>query len=175
MDFADPLDQHIFNKGLPLERSGVTLSDGNCWYEAVADQVKLLDIKGVARDHKVLRSDICQALRKHPQSPEWLTSVFQSNEKRFRNFVTKHEHVGEWTDGSGIMCQATALHLGRNINVVGTINANQAGPGYSVVEGGPGAENRDPLYVGYYQDQHYQSLKQIRGMAVETLAVIECD
>lgn len=172
-DDVDPLDQHIFNKGLPLERSGITLSDGNCWYDAVADQVKLLDIKGVARDHKGLRSEICQALPKLAQAPEWLTSVFRSNSRRFGNFVSKHERGGEWTDDRGIMCHATALYLGRNINVVGTINANEAGPGYSVVEGGPGAENRDPLYVGYYQDQHYQSLKQIGGLALDTVAVEE--
>ena len=166
---VDPLDQHILDKGLALERSGVTVSDGNCWYDAVADQVKLLEIPGVARDHEGLRSEICKALPKLPQAAEWKKSVFRSDRKRFHNFVTKHKRVGEWTDERGIICQATALYLGRNINVVGTVNARQAGPGYSVVEGGPCAENRDPLFVGYYQDQHYQSLKQIRG----TSAVVE--
>ena len=45
-DANDPLNQHILKKGLPLLRRGNTVSDGNCWYDAVADQVKLscLDI-----------------------------------------------------------------------------------------------------------------------------------
>ena len=45
-DPNDPLNQHILKKGLPLLRRGNTVSDGNCWYDAVADQVKLscLDI-----------------------------------------------------------------------------------------------------------------------------------
>ena len=40
-DPDDPLNQHILMKGLPLVRRGNTVSDGNCWYDAVADQVKI--------------------------------------------------------------------------------------------------------------------------------------
>ena len=56
--------------------------------------------------------------------------------------------------------QATALHLGRNIMVVGTINSGPGDRGYTTLEGGPGADAQPPLYVGYYQDQHYQSLQR---------------
>ena len=38
----DPLNQHIMLKGLPLVRRGNTVSDGNCWYDAVADQVRII-------------------------------------------------------------------------------------------------------------------------------------
>ena len=56
--------------------------------------------------------------------------------------------------------QATALYLGRNIMVVGTINSGPGDRGYTTLEGGPGADAHPPLYVGYYQDQHYQSLQR---------------
>ena len=43
MDWAegDPLDLHIRQKGLGLVRRRPTVTDGNCWYDAVADQVIL--------------------------------------------------------------------------------------------------------------------------------------
>ena len=40
-DPEDPLTMHIKEKGLPLVRRRSTLADGNCWYDSVADQVKL--------------------------------------------------------------------------------------------------------------------------------------
>ena len=66
--------------------------------------------------------------------------------------------------------QATALHLGRNIMVVGTINSGPGDRGYTTLEGGPGADAYPPLYVGYYQDQHYQSLQRTELPACLDLA-----
>ena len=37
---TDPLLKHISSTGLPLKLRPPTLSDGNCWYDAMADQVK---------------------------------------------------------------------------------------------------------------------------------------
>ena len=37
---TDPLLKHISSSGLPLKLRPPTLSDGNCWYDAMADQVK---------------------------------------------------------------------------------------------------------------------------------------
>ena len=39
---GDPLDLHIRQKGLGLGRRRPTVTDGNCWYDAVADQVILI-------------------------------------------------------------------------------------------------------------------------------------
>ena len=36
---TDPLLEHIESSGLPLRMRRPTLSDGNCWWDAVADQV----------------------------------------------------------------------------------------------------------------------------------------
>ena len=37
---TDPLLEHISSTGLPLKLRPPTLSDGNCWYDAMADQVR---------------------------------------------------------------------------------------------------------------------------------------
>ena len=39
-EHTDPLLKHISSAGLPLKLRPPTLSDGNCWYDDVADQVK---------------------------------------------------------------------------------------------------------------------------------------
>merc|ERR1712059_221885 len=57
------------------------------------------------------------------------------------------------------MCQATAFYLGHNIHIVGTANTGQ-GLGYTKLESVEGADQFQPLYIGYYQGQHYQSLKE---------------
>ena len=36
---TDPLLDHITSSGLPLRLRRPTLSDGNCWWDAIADQV----------------------------------------------------------------------------------------------------------------------------------------
>ena len=69
-------------------------------------------------------------------------------------------HINWKVDVVYSVLQATALHLGRNIMVVGTINSGPGDRGYTTLEGGPGADAHPPLYVGYYQDQHYQSLQR---------------
>ena len=38
-DETDLLEEAIKESGLPLIKRSETLSDGNCWYDAVADQV----------------------------------------------------------------------------------------------------------------------------------------
>ena len=101
--------------------------------------------------------------------------MFGGNRVRFLLFLTRHRREGEWTDG--IMCQvlhlhlhlplhlhlhlhlqATALHLGRNIYIVDTAYCGPGDRGYKVLEGGPAAIARPPLFIGYYTDQHFQSL-----------------
>ena len=39
-EHIDPLLKHISSAGLPLKLRPPTRSDGNCWFDAVADQVK---------------------------------------------------------------------------------------------------------------------------------------
>lgn len=83
--------------------------------------------------------------------------------------MARHRRLGTWTDNLGIMCQATALFLGkiyhdciiwcwiifdllsgRNIHIVGTANMGQE-QSFTKLEAGDGAAKFSPLYIGYYQ------------------------
>ena len=144
---------------LPLIRRKPTLSDGNCWYDAIVDQMDLLGIPGNGVDHTRLRAEVCKAIPSFPQASDWIKDLFENSERNFKKFLSKHSRPGIWTDDKGIMCQATSLYLGRNIHVVGTINAGH--PENFTKVGCPGADAFPPLYVGYYQDKHYQSLQLV--------------
>jgi len=151
--------RHIQDYGLGLVSRPPTRSDGNCWYDAIADQVRLHEVPGVPREHAALRRFLVEAVPSLDQAPQWAETVFGGAEV-FHEFLEVHSSPGQWTDELGIMCQATALIVGREIRLVGTANIGQLGPGYTVLESVPGAERLQPLTVGYYQDRHYQSLAE---------------
>ena len=56
-DNEEMLFVHIKNSGFPLEKSRETVTDGNCLWDAVADQVALQGgIPGVPHTHEGLRA-----------------------------------------------------------------------------------------------------------------------
>ena len=87
--------------------------DGNCWYDAAADQVVLHEIAGKPEDHVELRREVCQYLRYLPQAATWVENFFSNSKKKFSRFISRHRRPGTWTDNFGIICQATALYLGK--------------------------------------------------------------
>ena len=72
----------------------------------------------------------------------------------------QHISTGTWTDNLGIMCQATAFYVGRNINIVGTANTGHS-QSFTKIQAGDEADKHPPFYIGYYQDKHYQSLQLV--------------
>ena len=90
-----------------------------------------------------------------------MKSIFNNSLSKFLEFIAVHKRNGEWTDEYGIMCQATALYLERNIHIVGTANIGHS-VGYTKLEGTPEAANYPPLAIGNYQDLHYQSLEEVK-------------
>ena len=145
----DVLDEHIKVHKLPLVKSLVTPSDGNCWYSAVCDQIRLTNIHGKPNTPDSLRKTICDVIPSFPQAQFWITKLFHG-QSGFRKFLTHHKKNGEWTNDDGVMCQATALYLERNINIVGTANTG-SGDGFTKLEGGGRADMFPPIYIGYYQ------------------------
>ena len=110
---GDPLLQHIEASGLPLRLRRTTVMDGNCWYDAAADQVLLYQIPDRPGDHHQLRLEVCRSLRHLPQASTWVENLFSNSKKKFSKFIARHRRPGTWTDNLGIMCQATALYLGK--------------------------------------------------------------
>jgi len=159
MQFRDTLlQQHIQDHNLDLVPREATRIDGNCWYDAIADQIVLHQVPDMPTNHIDLRIAVCEAIPKLPQAKDWITNLF-GDEETFQSFLKDHRQLGTWTDAFGIMCQSTALYVGRNIHIVGTANIGQ-GFAFTKLESIEGADEYSPFTVGYYQDKHYQSLQK---------------
>jgi len=159
MQFRDTrLQSHIREHNLNLVPREATRNDGNCWYDAIADQIVLHDVPDKPTNHVDLRQAVCDAIPKLPQAKEWIQNLF-GDEATFLDFLEEHKTTGIWTDSLGIMCQATALFVGRNVHIVGTANIGQ-GFAFTKLESVEEAEDFPPFTVGYYQDRHYQSLQE---------------
>jgi len=169
MQFRDTrLESHIREHSLNLIPREATRNDGNCWYDAIADQIVLHEVPGKPTNHIDLRTAVCNALPKLPQAKDWVQNIF-GGEESFSDFIEEHKKPGVWTDGLGIMCQATSLYVGRNIHIVGTANIGQ-GFAFTKLESVEEANSFPPFTVGYYQDKHYQSLQEdprLQGKVME--------
>ena len=108
------LVNHIKATNLPLSFRPPTRSDGNCWYDAVADQVQLLEIPDKPTDHADVRDQVTKSLLNLPQTPVWIQNFFNNSNVNFRNFIARHRRPGTYTDNLGILCQATAFYLGKS-------------------------------------------------------------
>ena len=58
----DPLVEHIRDSGLPLKMHPPTLSDGNCWYNAMADQIRLMKISDKHTYHAEAMKSVIMSL-----------------------------------------------------------------------------------------------------------------
>ena len=126
------LKKVIRENKLNLVISDITPSDGSCWYWSILDQLKLHNITSFPRIGRyknddfpktahALRLYICKFLPRLPQAKDWRKNLF-ANAKEFDAFIEKHKQENEWTDERGIMCNATALIIGRQINIIGTVD-----------------------------------------------------
>merc|ERR1719369_2236396 len=112
MQFRDTrLQSHIREHNLNLIPREATRNDGNCWYDAIADQIVLHEVPDKPTNHIDLRIAVCNALPKLPQAKDWVQNIF-GGEESFCDFIEEHKKPGVWTDGLGIMCQATSLYVG---------------------------------------------------------------
>jgi len=156
---GDFLLQHIQDYNLDLVPRAPTRNDGNCWYDAIADQILLHRLPDLPTNHISLRQAVVASIPSLPQAKEWVQNVF-GTEEEMAMFLVSHSALGQWTDNLGIMCQATALLVKREIRIVGTANNGQPGAGYTTLESVEGASRMEPLTVGYYQGSHFQSLQR---------------
>ena len=125
LTYYDLLKQFLEENNLPYRLRNANKAQGDCWYEAIADQILLHNIQDVARDHEGLREFISNALLNLPQTPHWVEYVFNHDEDAFHEFYQLHKKQGEYTDSRGLICQATSLVLKRNIHIIGTANTGK--------------------------------------------------
>ena len=162
--------RHIEKFCLNLTVRPPTVSDGNCWYDAMADQVRLHDLDR-PRTPSGLRRAVCEAIPLMPEAKEWCRSLFPDSAS-FISFLVKHSTPGTWTDPMGIMCQATALYLGREVRIVGTKNIGQGNLGYTQLDSLPGSRELPKLYVAHYHNKHFQSLVELGGEKIKIIVRI---
>jgi len=171
---SDLLAQYFTENNLPFKLRSRNRSDGNCWYEAIVDQVVLHGIEDMPVTHDTMRKAVCKALLTLPQNKSWIKHLFGGKKKNFVDFVQKHRRSGEWTDDKGLICQATALMLKRNIHIVGTANKGQS-VSYTKLDSVAEADNFKPLNVGYYQDQHYHSIEKVDVSMEDNTKTVDID
>ena len=104
---GDVLLRHIEDHHLGLVFREPTIADGNCWYDAVADQIILLDLPNLPRDHVSVRAMVEREIHKLPQVKQWVENLFEGNNQLFNSFVERHSLNQVWTDDYGIFCQVT--------------------------------------------------------------------
>ena len=76
---------------LPLVRGRPTISDGNCWYDAIVDQMQLYGIGYMGSDHITLRKEVISSLPGFEQASQWIENIFY-NKGRF-HFLDELEHL----------------------------------------------------------------------------------
>ena len=86
----------------------------------------------------------------------------------WKEFMEEHSQENTWVDDEGLIVQATALIIGRNIHIVGSANYSGQDRPYTVIESIPGSEIHPPLTIAYLQGLHYQSLCSIVTPAAST-------
>ena len=149
-------------------------------YDSVSDQLVLHNVQGVVKTPWELRQEVCTALRYLPDRFGWISIIFDGSFERYSAFIAQHQRSTEWTDVTGIMVGATALYLGKNVNlqfyllllniiytflgrrirIYGTNNIGTSRPFFEIW-GGDGSDTRDHINIGHYTDQHYVSIHKV--------------
>ena len=130
----DALNKHILMKELPLIRRRKTPPDGNCWFHALCDQIRLHEIEGFPSDHVELRTAIVNFLPDCPRALQWIASIFGGSKAKFDGFIRTHRKPQSWIDDAGIIAQASAYYLGRTIHLVSTAQYKEDDEGFTVLD-----------------------------------------
>ena len=145
------IDTYLEISEIPYRCSSPTRGDGNCWWRAIADTLKMEEEDA----HKILRRHVCENLKKCPK--EWLdthTSLhFNDKPRGITDFVYRQKKNGQYTDNKGIITQATAFVTQRNIHVFSVTGGKVP----TVLEAGGEADSLEPLVVFFYM-MHFQAL-----------------
>ena len=154
----DPLINHLKNKKTDLIFSELTPADGNCWWHAVGDQIKLFGLEEqFPSDGKTLRKFVIEKMKDLEQADQWKETLLEIP-GGFEKFLDYYSKDGIWTDNYGFLCAGTSLAIGIPIRIFGT-NHNENDDGY--IYAGQSAESSNDFIfnIGHYYDKHYQSLK----------------
>jgi hypothetical protein len=154
----DPLNETL--KQLDLEHkvglSVNTPADGDCFFHAVSDQLDLLHVDTRPKNVQELRIAIVAYLDSHPEKLAWKEKLRISGVK-WAEMISQLTKRGEPTDSHGLILQAAADYLSRDILVV-EVEAVRV----HLVSGTGKAAIKPPLWLALYRNEqgngHFQSL-----------------
>jgi len=142
---------------IPLQPRAATRGDGNCFFRSVSDQILLHQIPNKPSTHTSLRLAVCDHIKKLPPAilQNTVDIVFKGKRRGLIGLASRQRKSRQFVDDNGVMVMATALFLGRNIQVYSENALHEA----TKIDGGEGADELPPLTIFYFRDyQHYQSV-----------------
>ncbi|XP_072014058.1 uncharacterized protein [Amphiura filiformis] len=146
-------------KKLNLAFHGKTPADGNCFFNAVSDQLHLFNLPHQSPWN--LRQSVVEFLRNNPsiQGPDG-TINFEAIHPDWETYCTSMARDGEWADH--IVIVAIAHILQRDILIVTSSpqGADGADP-FIRISSGTDGPSIQPLLLGHLWESHYQSLMKI--------------
>jgi hypothetical protein len=173
---SDPIREIVLQEELHLYPTALTLADGNCFFHAVCTVLEKMQLRSFPTDPLELRTAIIACMDSCPQKADYI-QIVQYDGWTWENFLHEHAQNSHFTDNYGIMVQACARYLERNISLV---CANADGQRVLTLDGGGRASERAHLWLAYYPDTmhlrdprkrrpgHYQSLLQFQPNKVST-------
>ena len=149
-----------------------------CRYDAVCDQIQILNIEGVPSTYDAFRQYICSSLPNIPRKDEWIAAYFNNDLGEYEKFIQYHSVNGRYTDIRGIICAATSCLLrkyfqlklmsleqkcplpGRRIRIVSTLSRGPKNKPFT--ELGEEFPENGCLWIAHYHTlEHFQSLEKI--------------
>ena len=118
--FTKLLDKLFKNNKIPLQPRGATRGDGNCFFRSVADQILLHQISNKPKTHTSLRLAVCDHIKKLPPAilQNTVDIVFKGKRRGLIGLASRQRKSRQFVDDNGVMVMATALFLGRNLQVL---------------------------------------------------------
>ncbi|XP_072043457.1 uncharacterized protein [Amphiura filiformis] len=145
-------------KKLNLAFHGKTPGDGNCLFNAVSDQLDLLNLPHQSPSD--LRQSVVEFLRRNPSiQAQDGTINFKAIQPDWETYCTSMARDGVWADH--IVITATAHLLQRDILIVTSSPQGADNDDPSIRISGSTDGSEQPLLLGHVWELHYQSLRKI--------------
>ena len=105
---------HIANYNLPLKPRKLVKGDGNCFFTSILDLVEKFQIPNIPNDKHLLRLQIIDSIKEHPEFLDWVQNHFYGELEYFEAFAEHLRGDGKYTDNYGLTTAAAAHMLGND-------------------------------------------------------------
>ena len=140
---------------IPLKMSLPTPAFGNCWWECIADQMRINKMRKMSPS--MLRKNIIKNIEQCESFDFWKTVSFHDDINEVLAFKQEQLIEGTFTDMDGVAVLATAEYLGVSIKIY----TSQSSAKYPYMLLNPGKHITFNIFLDITTEkqEHYQSLK----------------